>query len=54
MLVQEKFKLQLQNESIVTIKAYNEMADFYYSHFEINNVVCIEGSINSKGEVIIK
>ena len=48
------FKLQLQNKSIVTIKAYNEMADFYYSHFEVNDVICVKGRLNTKGEIIIK
>ena len=47
------FKLKLQNESIVTIKAYNEMADYYYSSFEIKDTICIKGRINTKGEIII-
>ena len=47
------FKLKLQNESIVTIKAYNEMADYYYSSFEIKGTICIKGRINTKGEIII-
>ena len=47
------FKLKLQNESIVTIKAYNEMADYYYSNFEIKDTICIKGRINTKGEIII-
>ncbi len=48
------FKLQLQNKSIVTIKAYNEMADFYYSHFELNDVICVKGRINTKGKIIVR
>lgn len=48
------FKLQLQNKSIVIIKAYNEMADFFYRHFNKNDVICIKGRLNTKGEVIIK
>lgn len=48
------FKLQLQNQSTVTIKTYNEMADFYYSHFEVNDVTCVKGRLNTKGEIIIK
>lgn len=48
------FKLQFQNKSIVTIKAYNEMADFYYSHVDKDYVICIKGRLNKKGEVIIK
>ena len=42
------FKLKLQNESIVTIKAYNEMEDYYYSHFDKDNVICIKGRLNTK------
>ena len=48
------FKLQLQNKSIVTIKAYNEMADFYYSHFDVNDVICIQGRLNTKSEIIVR
>lgn len=48
------FKLQLQNKSIVTIKAYNEMADFYYAHFEVNDVICIKSKINTKSEIIVR
>ena len=54
MLVQEKFKGQFKNKSIVTIKAYNEMADFYYRYFDKNYVICVKGRLNTKGEVIIK
>ena len=54
MLVQEKFKVQFKNKSIVTIKAYNEMADFFYRHFDKNDVICIKGRLNTKGEVIMK
>ena len=39
---------------VVTIKSYNEMADFYYSHFELNDAICVKGRINTKGEIIIK
>ena len=48
------FKLQLQNESVITIKAYNEMADFYCSHFDVNDVICVKGRINTKSEIIVR
>ena len=30
------------------------MADFYYSHFDVNDVICIKGRLNTKGEIIVR
>ncbi len=48
------FKIQLNNNSIVTIKAYNELADYCYSKLNKNNTILIEGELNSKLEIISK
>ena len=48
------FKLQLINNSIVTIKSYNELADYCYSKLNKEDIVLIEGKLNSKLEIISK
>ena len=48
-----RFKIETMDRQIIAIKAYNEMADYYYSNFEIKDTICIKGRINTKGEIII-
>lgn len=48
------FKLELTNNSIVTIKAYNELADYCYSKLNKEDIILIEGELNSKLEIIPK
>lgn len=48
------FKIQLMNNSIVTIKAYNELADYCYSKLNKEDIILIEGELNSKLEIISK
>ena len=48
------FKLELTNNSIVTIKAYNELADYCYSKLNKDDIILIEGKLNSKLEIISK
>ena len=48
------FELELLNKSIVKIKAYNELADYCYSKINKNDIVFIEGYLNSNMEIIIK
>ena len=48
------FEIELLNKSIVQIKAYNELADYCYSKLNKNDVVFIEGYLNSNMEIIIK
>ena len=48
------FKIKLENQSIITVKGYNEIADFCYKTLQKENRIVIEGSINSKLEVIIE
>ena len=48
------FEAELLNKSIVKIKAYNELADYCYSKLNKNDIVFIEGYLNSNMEIIIK
>lgn len=48
------FEVKLLNKSIVKIKAYNELADYCYSKLSKNDVIFIEGYLNSNMEIIIK
>lgn len=48
------FEVKLLNKSIVKIKAYNELADYCYSKLNKNDVVFIEGYLNSNMEIIWK
>ena len=47
------FKIQLYNNSIVAVKAYNEIAYYCYKKLEKNSIICIQGELNSKLEIII-
>ena len=46
------FKIKLLNNSEVTIKAYNEKADYCYSKLNKNEIIYIEGYLNSKMQII--
>lgn len=48
------FQIELNNKSIVTVKGYNEIADWCYRNLKIENYCIIEGHIDSKSEIIIK
>lgn len=48
------FEIELLNKSIVKIKAENELADYCYSKLSKNDVIFIEGNLNSNMEIIIK
>ena len=48
------FKLKLQNDSIVEVKAYNEIADYCYSKLEKGNIVAIQGYLNKAIEIVIE
>ena len=45
------YKIQLNNKSIVTVKGYNEIADWCYRNLMLENYCIIEGYIDSKIEV---
>ncbi len=46
-----KFILQVNNEKII-IKSHNKIADKCYNKLNKNNIVAIEGELDSKMEVI--
>lgn len=47
------FYIQLENKSIIKVKAYNELADKCYSQLLKNDVIAIIGKLNSNYEIII-
>ena len=47
------FEMQLSNNSIITVKGYNEIADFCYQKLVKNDIAIIYGSLNNNMEVII-
>ena len=48
------FKVKLLDDTIVTVEAYNEKADYCYSKLTKNDVIYIQGYINSKMQIIVK
>lgn len=48
------FKVKLLDDKIVTVEAYNEKADYCYSKLNKNDVIYIQGYINSKMQIIVK
>lgn len=48
------FKVKLLDNTIVTVEAYNEKADYCYSKLNKNDVIYIQGYINSKMQIIVK
>ena len=48
-----QFKVKLRNNSIIKVKAYNEIADYCYRELKINRSVFIYGYINTNKEIIV-
>lgn len=48
------FKVKLLDDTIVTVEAYNEKADYCYSKLNKNDTIYIQGYINSKMQIIVK
>ena len=48
------FKIKLLNNSELTVKAYNEKADYCYSKLNKNDTIYIQGYINPKMQIIVK
>ena len=48
------FYLKLKNNSIIKIKAYNEIADFCFSKLKKGNSIILEGTIDSKYDVTVR
>ena len=47
-------QIELNNKSIVTVKGYNDIADFCYKNLIKNDSIALYGEINSKIEIILK
>ena len=48
------FQIELNNKSIITVKGYNDIADFCYRKLNKYNNILIKGNINNKFEVNIE
>ena len=48
------FKIQIENNNIITIKSYNEIADKCYKDLVKGDIIGIQGYINSKMEIVIE
>lgn len=48
------FQIELNNKSIITLKGYNEIADFCYRNLERNNIIIAVTFLNSKLEGIVE
>lgn len=46
------FKLELSNCSVVTVKAYDEMADLCYQKLQKGDIIGIQGYLNSNMEIV--
>ena len=49
-----KTKLKLENESVIVIKGYDEMADWMVQNIKKEDEVILQGKINTKMEVEVK
>lgn len=47
------FDIELSNGSIIKVKAYNEIADYCYANLEKEMIISLQGSIDSKMEIIL-
>lgn len=47
------FNLKIDNETIIKVKAYDELADFCYSNLKIGDFITISGTINDLFEIEI-
>ena len=48
------FKIELNNKSIVEVKAYNELADYCYSKIKKNDIITIQGYLSNDTEIVIE
>ena len=48
------FKIELSNNSIITVKGYNEKADMCYQKIIKGDIVGIQGYLNKKCELILE
>ena len=49
-----RFNIKLSNGSIIKVKGYNEIADYCYRNLKEGDRVGIEGTLNSKIEIVLE
>ena len=47
------FEIELNNKSVITVKGYNEIADWCYRYLVKGDIISIYGEINSNLEIIL-
>ena len=48
------FEMELLDKNIIKVKAYNSLADKCYRILSTENEICIEGILETKGEIEIQ
>ena len=48
------FEIELLDKTIIKVKAYNDLADKCYRELSTGNEICIEGIVETSGEVEIQ
>lgn len=48
------FKVELSNKSTITIKAYDDLADFCYCNLKTNQIIFIQGEIISNEVILLE
>lgn len=48
------FKIELENKSQITVKAYNDLADYCYSKLTKGDIIGIQGYLGNNQEIIIE
>ena len=48
------FQIELNNKSVITVKGYNEIADFCYKSLIKNNYIALYGKLDSKMEIVLR
>lgn len=47
------FQIEVENKTIITVKGYNEIADYCYNQLQKDNYIIIMGILDYKGEIEI-
>ena len=47
-----KFQLKLKDKTIISIKAFDEIADYCYSKLNKNDIIFINGQVQTNGEIL--
>lgn len=47
------FQIEVENKTIITVKGYDEIADYCYEQLKKTDYVIIQSLLNSKGEIEI-